>query len=123
MLVPRGRKLNRHPFDNFALAQLLRARLFGTRDFKLSRFAGVSEAGARRRNPEHSRGIKVKLSRFAGVGARRLNPERSRGIKVKLSRFAGVRARRRNPERSRGISELVPGAGIEPARPFRNSGF
>src|SRR5947199_10392260 len=32
-------------------------RLFGTRDFKLRCFAGVSAAGARSRNPEAQRGI------------------------------------------------------------------
>src|SRR5207245_9423941 len=65
-------------------------------DSNLSRFAGVSGAEARRRNPERSEGspapqplrkywwrrLDSNLSRFAGVsgaGARRRNPERSEG--------------------------------------------
>ena len=61
----------------------------GSRTCKLRRFAGVSAAGVRNRNPERSEGPQrsedsrtCKLRRFAGVsaaGVRSRNPERSEG--------------------------------------------
>ncbi len=64
---------------------------FGTRDFKLRRFAGVSEPDAERNEAEGERESAAEILSEA------------------------------KPE-SKDLS-LVPGAGIEPARPFRDSGF
>ena len=70
-------------------------------DFKLSRLAGVSRAGARRRNPERSRRIP-----WISVGAERGTRTPTPLLKAadfKLRRLAGVSeagACCRNPERS-----------------------
>ena len=113
---------------------------------KLSRLAGVSEAGARRRNPERSEGSSVLLLFFR---AQPRNPERSEGSPVLscfsgpnaeipslardlshvcpaiLSRLAGVSeagARRRNPERSEGSLVLFLFFRAQPRNPERSEG-
>src|SRR2546422_11693995 len=55
-------------------------RLFGTRDFKLRCFAGVSAAGARSRNPEAQRGIS-KLTWCPGPESNRYVPFGTRDFK------------------------------------------
>src|SRR6266403_397889 len=85
------------------------------RESNLSRFAGVSEAGARRRNPEQSEGSQAcrvdkgnwcarresNLSRLAGVseaGARRRNPEQSEGSPVcRVQKGNGAPGENRTP--------------------------
>ena len=106
-------------------------------DSNLSRYAGVSEAGARRRNPErYVRGISLRkasqknwlpgldsnLSRYAGVseaGARRRNPERSaRGISLrKASQKNWLPGLDSNLSRYAGVSE----AGARRRNPERSA--
>ena len=93
---------------------------------KLSRLAGVSEAGARRRNPERSEGSPV-LSCFSGPNAEipSLARDLSHVCPAILSRLAGVSeagARRRNPERSEGSSVLFLFFRAQPRNPERSEG-
>src|SRR5437879_9300630 len=67
-------------------------RLFGTRDFKLRCFAGVSAAGARSRNPEAQRGIS-KLTWCLGPESNRYVPLETRDFKSRASASFATRAR------------------------------
>src|SRR6266567_3165331 len=66
-------------------------RLFGTRDFKLRCFAGVSAAGARSRNPEAQRGIS-KLTWCPGPESNRYVPFGTRDFKSRASASFATRA-------------------------------
>src|SRR5437899_472277 len=66
-------------------------RLFGTRDFKLRCFAGVSAAGARSRNPEAQRGIS-KLTWCPGTESNRHVPFGTRDFKSRASASFATRA-------------------------------